>query len=126
MNNPLLFHSASLFGFSLLLGCINIGFTSRIQVWYFAFLCLGVFVSLMNHGWNSKAARFLDRCTMIFGIFLNLYIYIHNLQIPNIAIICNFLAIVMYFYSKYINDVTFHMISHGFVYVGNLLIFIHL
>ena len=123
MNNLFLFYSALFFGSSLLLGCISIGFTSTIQIWYFVFLCWGVLISLLNHGLNIKKLRFLDRCTMICGILINIYIYLNNLKIPNLSIVCTFFGSVLYILSKLFKNTTFHMIAHGCVYAGNLLIF---
>jgi hypothetical protein len=79
MNNPLLFFSALFFGSSLILGCISIGFSSTLQRLYFAFLCWGVIVSLMNHGLKSKFARIVDRMTMICGIIINLVYFVFTI-----------------------------------------------
>ena len=126
MNDPLLFSSALLFGSSLILGCISIGFASMLHRLYFAFLCWGVFVSLLNHGLNYKLLRCVDRITMICGIMINIYLFLTHYRIPEKALFCIFLAVILYLLSKFYENTRYHMIAHGFVYVGNLLIYIHL
>jgi hypothetical protein len=111
MVNVRLLYSSVFFGALLLYFCHEC--YSKDNRALIAITLLGVFTSILNHMYTNKMYQYIDRITMVMGFILVFAISVENEIIIPIAGIA--LSSILYFFSKYTRNNSYHLFAHLFI-----------
>lgn len=114
--NLLLFASSLIFGFS---HCIYVFQILSHHIYFYSVL-LGVVTSVLNHGSNSLLFKYMDRFAMYCLFVYNLYLCFHFWLLS--SLFCLISAVVSYICAKRTNNSKFHIMSHIWVSLNNVLV----
>ncbi len=114
--NIVLYKSSIVMFLIHIIKCIYSYLEGNIEYICFFVFFFGCITSIINHGFTSIYLKLLDRITMImFCIFDFLFLEHYKLLL--------IISIIFFFYSKYTNNVIYHLLSHSILTLFHILQF---